>query len=140
MVANFCLEMANFCIFVKKILSGINFLKLFHFQTFCKIFSQSISSFDKTYNFFSSCNYQRTIWYSFNLIFYLAIHFIMDCLHWQSLLAKPLVTATCDSHHCTYLGHCGRRNIKKKWSYLCHATQGGQGKYSHMSLMLALLC
>ncbi len=26
-------------------------------------------------------------------------------LHWRHLLAKPLVTATCDSHYSTCLGH-----------------------------------
>jgi hypothetical protein len=32
----------------------------------------------------------------------------MDHLHWRHLLAKPLATATHDSHMTTWLGHLGR--------------------------------
>ncbi len=46
---------------------------------------------------------------------------LMDHLHWQHLLAKPLATTTRDSH----LGQC---NKKQKQSYLCCITKGGQGK------------
>jgi hypothetical protein len=37
----------------------------------------------------------------------------MDRLHWQSLFAKLLVTATLDSHYCTCLGQLGQRGINR---------------------------
>jgi hypothetical protein len=45
-------------------------------------------------------------------------------VHWWSFYVK-----TCrDIAFLTSLGHLGRCDTKKKWSYLCLATQGGQGK------------
>jgi hypothetical protein len=37
----------------------------------------------------------------------------MDRLHWQSLLARPSVTATCSNHCCTCLGHLGQHNTDR---------------------------
>jgi hypothetical protein len=37
----------------------------------------------------------------------------MDRLHWQSLLARPSVTAACSSHYCTCPGHLGQHNTDR---------------------------
>jgi len=40
-----------------------------------------------------------------------------------SMVTAP-ATATRDSHHCTCLGHLGRKDKKYKWSYLYCPAQG----------------
>ncbi len=56
----------------------------------------------------------------------------MDHLHWQSLLAKPSVTVTHNSHETgTSVLACATLGDKpKNWNdpIFCHAAQGGQGK------------
>ncbi len=49
--------------------------------------------------------------------------------HCQYLLAKLSVTATCDSHYCTCLGHLGWHNTDRIISIFCCTIRGGQGKY-----------
>ncbi len=51
---------------------------------------------------------------------------------------KTLVTATCDSHYSTCLGHLWQRDRDRIISIFGHATQGGQGKYSHMLPLTSL--
>jgi hypothetical protein len=75
---------------------------------------------------------------------------IMDCLHWQSWLAKLLATAIQDSHYCTCLGHLGQ-SYQIRNDPIC-VTPPKVAKsstivtvmctdvYGHMSLLLALLC
>ncbi len=44
-------------------------------------------------------------------------------VHWQSYYTEMSATAACNSYYCTCLG-------QQELSYLCCATQCGQGKYS----------
>ncbi len=56
-------------------------------------------------------------------------------VHWQSFLAEPSMTVTCDSHYCTSLGHLGWHDTDGIVSIFCHAAQGGQGKYKCVTVM-----
>jgi hypothetical protein len=51
---------------------------------------------------------------------------------------KMLATVTRVSHYYTCLGHLGCHDRDRIIYTYCHAAQGGQGKYSHMSLLLVL--